>query len=114
MKMIRKIRIVGEIAVVTATAEFHPLRQLKQLTEELEKMQFQGSVLFDLLAVNGLADNRFASMKFNKNQFDRSSFALESAVNKIIKNEQDYIAKHDQTFLLGSVLSSSEIEKFLH
>lgn len=112
--MIRKIRIVGEIAVITATAEFHPLRQLKQLTEELEKIKFQGNVLFDLLAVNGLADNRFASMKFKNNQFDRSSFSLESTVNPAIKNEQDYIAKHDPTFLLGSVLSSSEVEGFPH
>jgi hypothetical protein len=112
--MIQKIRIIGEIAVVTATAEFHPLRQLGQLTAELESLCFEGAVLFDLLAVNGLEENRFASMKFNKSKFDRSSFALESDVNPSIKNEQDTIAKQDQNFLLGSVLSSSEIEKFTH
>ncbi|HDQ4328768.1 TPA: type II toxin-antitoxin system RnlB family antitoxin [Pseudomonas aeruginosa] len=112
--MIQKIRIVGEIAVVTATADFHPLRQLKQLSSELESLHFEGAVLFDLLAVNGLTDNRFASMKFHRNEFDRSSFALESDVNPGIKSEQDDFAKHDHTFLLGSVLSSSEIEKFTH
>jgi len=112
--MIQKIRMVGAIAVVTATADFHPLHQLKQLTNELENIHFEGAVLFDLLAVNGLAENRFASMQFRGSKFDRSSFALESNVNPCIKNEQDSIAKHDHNFLLGSVLSSSEIEKFTH
>jgi len=112
--MIQKIRLVGGIAVVTATADFHPLRQLKQLTSELESLHFEGMVLFDLLAVNGLAENRFASMKFSERTFDRSSFALESEVNPSIKDEQDTIAKQDHTFLLGSVLSSEEVEKFTH
>jgi len=112
--MIQKIRIIGEIAVVTATADFHPLRQLKQLTAELDNLQFEGTVLFDLLAVNGLADNRFASMKFSERKFDRSSFALESEINPSIRDEQDTIAKQDHTFLLGSVLSSDEVEKFTH
>jgi hypothetical protein len=104
--------MVGGIAVVTATADFHPLRQLKQLTSELEHLHFEGMVLFDLLAVNGLAENRFASMKFTGQNFDKSTFAVESEINQNIKSEQDTIAKQDHTFLLGSVLSSSEIEKF--
>lgn len=112
--MIQKIRMVGAIAVVTATADFHPLRQLKQLAAELECLHFEGEVLFDLLAVNGLADNRFASMKFYGNNFDRTSFALESDVNPSIQGEQNTIAKQDNAFLLGSVLSSSEIETFTH
>ncbi len=112
--MIKTVRIVGDIAVVTATPDFHPLRQLKQLTKELGSLGFEGLVLFDLLAVNGLAPNRFASMKFGKNGFERASFAVESEVSSNIKNEQDSIAKSDQTFLLGSVLSSSELQKFTH
>ncbi|HGV0302570.1 type II toxin-antitoxin system RnlB family antitoxin [Citrobacter freundii] len=112
--MIQKIRIIGEIAVITATADFHPLRQLKGLAIELDQLGFEGVVLFDLLAVNGLAENRFASMKFTNRKFVRSSFVLESNVNPSIKNEQDAFAKEDQTFLLGSVLSSTEIEKFTH
>jgi len=112
--MIKTLRIVGEIAVVTATADFHPLRQIKQLTTELVLLGFEGFVLFDLLAVNGLTPNRFVSMKFSKREFDRTSFAVESEVNSSIKNEQDLIAKCDQTFLPGSVLSSIESQKFKH
>ena len=112
--MIKKIRVIGRIAVVTATAEFHPLRQLKQITAELDQLRFEGEVLFDLLAVNGLAENRFASMKFVEHKFDRSTFKVESNVTPTIRDEQDSIAKQDQTFLLGSVLSFSEIEKFTH
>lgn len=105
---------MGEVAVVTATADFHPLRQLKQLAKELSSLGFEGGVLFDLLAVNGLTPNRFASMKFGRNGFDRASFAIESDVNSSIKCEQDLLAKSDQTFLLGSVLSSCELKKFIH
>ena len=112
--MIKKIRIIGAIAVVTATPDFHPLRELKQLTSELDNLQFEGSVLFDLLVVNGLAENRFASMKFTKRKFNRSTFALESEVNPSIRDEQDTLAKQDHTFLLGSVLSSEEVQKFTH
>lgn len=112
--MINKIRLIGDIAVVTASANFHPLRQLKQLTVELDSLQFEGTVLFDLLAVNGLAENRFASMKFTNRKFNRSSFAIESDVNPSIKDEQNNIAKLDNTFLLGCVLSTEEVEKFTH
>jgi len=112
--MIKKIRIVGEVAVVTATADFHPLRQLKQLADELGSLSFEGVVLFDLLAVNGLAENRFISMKFGRNKFERSTFAIESEVSSKIQTEQDALAKNDDSFLLGSVLSVSELERFLH
>lgn len=111
--MIKKIRIVGEVAVITATADFHPLRQLTHLEKELDSLGFEGVVLFDLLAVNGVAPNRFASMKFTKNEFRRASFTIESEVNSAIKNDQDLRAKSDHTFILGSVLSSVEQKKFI-
>lgn len=112
--MIKIVRIVGEVAVVTATTDFHPLRQIKHLTTELGGIGFEGVVLFDLLAVNGLAPNRFASMRFSKGGFDRASFAVEDDVNSSIRSAQDSIAKSDQTFLLGSVLSRGELQNFTH
>lgn len=112
--MIKKIRIVDKTAVVTATAEFHPLRQLKDISKNLVSLGFEGIVLFDLLSVNGLTQNRFVSMKFANNGFDRSSFTTEFNVNSNIKNEQDLNAKNDQTFLLGSVLSKDELKEFTH
>ena len=112
--MVDTVRIVGEIAVVTATAEFHPLREIVLLTSQLASLGFEGVVLFDLLAVNGLAPNRFASMRFEKNRFDRSSFVVEDHVCSAIKEEQDLTARSDQTFLLGSVLSSDELKRFIH
>lgn len=107
------VRIVGGIAVVTATADFHPLREIKLLTAQLASLSFEGVVLFDLLSVNGLAPNRFASMSFRKNGFDRSSFAVEDYVNPAIQTEQDLNARNDQAFLLGSVLSTDEMKHFM-
>lgn len=112
--MIQKIRIVGEVAIITADAEFHPLRQLKQLTIELNRMSFSGTVLFDLLAVNGLTTNRFSSMSFKNKKFYRETFSVEKDVEPNIKSKQDDLAKQDKTFLLGSVLSTTEVERFTH
>ncbi len=111
--MIETVRIIGEIAVVTATADFHPLREIKTLTSKLASLGFEGIVLFDLLSVNGMAPNRFASMKFEKRGFDRSSFSVETDVSSDIQKGQDLMAKGDQAFLLSSVLSSSELKKFM-
>ncbi|AUH35694.1 type II toxin-antitoxin system RnlB family antitoxin [Paracoccus tegillarcae] len=112
--MIETVRIIGEIAVVTATADFHPLREIKLLTLKLANLGFEGIVLFDLLSVNGLTPNRFASMRFEKTGFDRSSFAVETDVSSAIRERQDLMAKSHQAFLLGSVLSSSELKRFMH
>lgn len=112
--MIKILRVVGEVVVVTATPGFHPLRQTKKLADELELLNFEGVVLFDLLAVNGLSDNRFASMNFRRGCFDRASFSVESNINSTIQAEQDCLAREDEDFLLGSVLSSDEIYRFMH
>ncbi|MFC3169178.1 type II toxin-antitoxin system RnlB family antitoxin [Paracoccus fontiphilus] len=111
--MIDTVRIIGEIAVVTATADFHPLREIKILTSKLASLGFEGIVLFDLLSVNGLTSNRFASMRFKKNAFDRSSFSVETNVSSAIQEGQDLMTRSDQAFLLGSVLSSSELKRFM-
>lgn len=112
--MIKKIRIIGDIAVVTATANFHPLRQLGKLAQELKNLAFEGTVLFDLISVNGLSENRFVSMSFIRNEFIRSSFLIETDITPSIKIEQDSLAKQDKKFLLDSVLSSDEVREFLH
>lgn len=110
--MINKLRFSEGIAVVTATADFHPLRQIAQLTTDIKAHGFEGVVLFDLLAVNGLAPNRFVSMRFNSTGFDRSSFEIASEVESNILKEQNQNAKNDPFFLATSVLSSSEVRQF--
>jgi len=112
--MINRIRIVGKIAVVTATVEFNPLRQLRQLGKELESLGFEGSVLFDLLSVNGLSTNRFVSVEFDGHIFDRKSFSVESGVDPFLRNEQNSLIKENPGFLKDSVLSPAELNEFLH
>ena len=108
------IRIIGEVAVITASPDFHPLRQIMKISSQLGGLNFTGLVLFDLLAVNGLESNRFASMRFGKSGFDRGSFSAETTVSSSIQKEQDAAARDDQEFLHGSVLSSSELKNFMH
>ncbi|MER2514272.1 MAG: type II toxin-antitoxin system RnlB family antitoxin [Nitrosomonas ureae] len=111
--MTPRIRVIGEVALVTANAEFNPLHQLKILTQELETFGFQGHVLFDLLAVNGQAGNRFVKIVFNGHKFDKNSLAIETNVSQSIKDEQNLSFRNDMAFLKASVLSSQEIDDFL-
>ncbi|HBN9780497.1 TPA: type II toxin-antitoxin system RnlB family antitoxin [Pseudomonas aeruginosa] len=112
--MIPRIRIIGELALITANADFHPLDQLKKLSTELESNRFKGSVLFDLISTNGLSDNRFISIIFDGHNFDKKTFSLERNISSSIKKEQDSLIKKDPEFLRSSVLSRLEIEQFLH
>lgn len=112
--MINKIRIVGKIAVITATAEFNPLRHFHQLSKELEALKFNGHVLFDLLSVNGLTYNRFVSAEFDGRSFDRKSLSVESVVDPTLQKEQNYLIKQSPNFLNDSVLTPSEINDILH
>ncbi|WP_331353042.1 type II toxin-antitoxin system RnlB family antitoxin [Cellvibrio sp. UBA7671] len=112
--MINRIRIVGNIAVVTANAEMNPLRHLSQLSKELESLRFKGSVLLDLLSVNGLTDNRFVSVEFDGHTFDRKSFSVESVVDPLLREEQNFLMKQDPSFLKDSVLTPAELSDFLH
>lgn len=108
------IRVVGKIAVITAIPEFHPLRNLSKLEIELDKVNFEGSVLFDLFSVNGLSNNRFASLEFKDGKFDRDSFSVETSVPCSLLDEQDLLIKNSPEILKGSILSSEELNNFLH
>lgn len=110
---IRRIRIIGNVAIVTASAEYDPLHSLEDLAHEFRDAGFSGSVLFDLLAINGLADNRFVSVSFDGRNFERATFALEQQVAPDLRRYQDTAAKGDLEFLRSTVLSSSEIEDFV-
>ena len=112
--MIQQVRVVGAIAVITATIDFNPLRKLSAIAIILENQRFKGEVLFDLLALNGLAQNRFVSIKFDGHSFNRASLAVESSVATSLIAEQNTLAKNDIGFLQNTVLSSEEIADFLH
>lgn len=110
---IPRIRIVGNVAIITASADYDPLQSLKSLAHALSNAGFSGSVLFDLLAINGLADNRFVSVNFNRQDFDRATFALEQNVAPEVRRSQDTAARRDLDFLKSTVLSSSEVDDFV-
>ena len=112
--MIDMVRIVESegTAVVTATADFHPLREVKAITSRLHEVNFEGLVIFDLLSVNGLEMNRFATMSFSRDGFDRRSFLVDAKICTSIRRDQDLRAKSDKDFLLGAVLSTDEVKAF--
>lgn len=110
----KRIRMIGmNHAVVTALNDFDPLKNLKLLSNELQKMKFRGKVVFDLFSINGETSNRFAKMNFDGKEFNRSTFRIiKTDIN--IKREQDQLFRASPKALSNSVLSSREIEEFVN
>ncbi|MDO9214644.1 MAG: type II toxin-antitoxin system RnlB family antitoxin [Methylococcales bacterium] len=102
----------GKTVVITAFADYNPLQQLSNISSELEKIQFCGGVVFDLLYTNGNSDNRFVKIMFDGSKFDRKSFVVISNIDNHLKREQDYFFRNHPDFLKGSILSSSELTFF--
>lgn len=111
----KKVRVIEEkrIAVVTATSDFNPLNNFKTLGEELAAMKFEGSVVLDLLARNGLASNRFLVIPFDGSKFDRSLLAVLTDLDIDLKKEQDSAIRQNSQFVSSTVLASQEIKEFL-
>lgn len=99
-------------AIVTAKPNYHPLSNIPHLSNALSRLQFSGLVLFDLLAVNGLAPNRFCSMQFVDGKFDRSTFTDDVDAGEI-EHEQNLMFVDDEPFLRGSVLATDEVKEFI-
>lgn len=110
--MLEQIRKAGSALMVTAGPDFHPLRRIKPLAAQIMEIGFEGEVFFDLLAINGLEGNRFASMKFSNGAFDRSSFSYDPDIEPQLVEEQDAAARSDLSFLAATVLSTQELEDF--
>jgi hypothetical protein len=69
----------------------HPLQYIETLTEELNKLNFKGELIFDGLASNGDELNRFVLMAFDGTNFERKNAKI---VEKFtIKNEWDEESK---------------------
>lgn len=110
----KRLRVVenGETVMITAFADYNPLQQLNCISSELEKIQFKGPVVFDLLCTNGESNNRFVKLFFDGLKFDRKSFIVVSDIGKKLKDEQDVFFRRHPDLLAESVLSSSELECF--
>lgn len=100
------------VVVISATPDFHPLRQLKAVRKALRSLGFEGNILFDLLAVNGLGEQRFISSRFIDGKL--TGFIVEGdGVDPGIVIRQNQRMKERPGFLAASVLSSEEQEAFL-
>ncbi len=74
--------------LIIATSYVCPLdsfEQKKQLENELQERNLQGSVLFDLLLCNGLAHNRFVAFDFKDNSLDTFNDTVVTNVDDMYK-----------------------------
>lgn len=111
--MIDTVRLNGKYAVVTANADFHPIRNLHKIVPELEQLDFKGTVVFDLLAVNGLSENRFISINFDGRTFNRRSYSIApSSSLGDLESVQNKMLMHELAFMTSTVLTATEIQSF--
>lgn len=105
------IKIVSSQVVVTALPDFNPLKNLPYLEGKLKSGQFIGVILFDLLYINGLSDNRFVEMSFDGTEFERKSFSIKHDIDEKLKFEQDQFFIKNPDYLLSSILSPLEMDE---
>ncbi len=84
---------------------------MSELENELQSLNFEGTVLFDLLLCNGFATNRFINLDFKKDKFDLKSCKVLSPSKTLIKTRNDYYRQFPKNIKEGNVLS--EPTKFL-
>lgn len=94
--------------VVSSVNYISPIRELAVLTQELKIKHYSGEVVFDLLCVNGNNPNRFISIRFDGDLFDRSSTScISNPEIELIKSQTSFYKKHSK-FISNSVLSQDE------
>jgi hypothetical protein len=106
--------MLTEKAVVSSTSYVSPLQELLDLSRQLKIENYRGEVIFDLLCVNGNNPNRFISIFFNGDAFDKSSVKLiEHPGKKIIEIQTKFYKEHPQ-YISNSILSSRDRVFFAH
>lgn len=106
------VRLANNAAVVTATADYEPLKKLTRLEIELREKKFKGTVVFDLLYFNGLCDNRFIEIIFDGRKFNKKSYKVNGKIDTALKTYQDLFFSSHPALLVSSVLSSTEVKSF--
>ncbi|NOQ35488.1 MAG: hypothetical protein GQ569_06280 [Methylococcaceae bacterium] len=107
-------RLVKEKKVIVSSVCYlSPLQELLELAKELKKERYLGEVLFDLLCVNGNNPNRFVSMLFNGEEFERGSVKSLVKPSKLLLDTQDSFYKKHLSFITSSVLSTKQQNNYL-
>ncbi|WP_139365679.1 type II toxin-antitoxin system RnlB family antitoxin [Shouchella patagoniensis] len=95
--------------LVISTSYNNPLDDLKEIENDLG--DFSGRLLFDLLASNGHAPNRFIEGKVVNGRFETSSFKIVNHIDLEIKKETFNYFMDNMQELENSVLNNAA--KFL-
>lgn len=101
------LRSMGDKFVVSSTSFASPLQELLEIAAELKIKQYSGEVLFDLLCVNGISDNRFVTILFDGVRFDRRTVKrFEKSALSFVKSQDDFYKLHP-AYIANSVLSEN-------
>lgn len=91
----------------------NPINSLNEVTTELIKLNFEGSVVFDLLLANGNTSARFLKSNFINRKFEMSSFK-KTIISKRTRKEIIIYYKTNKSYLNNSILSPSLIRNILN
>lgn len=63
-------------AIIFSTDYISPIEELSEIENELRENKYMGTIIFDLLLINGNSENRFIEAFFDGMSFDRKSFKI--------------------------------------
>ena len=88
--------------IVIATSYISPISRLDDLARDIH--QASGVVLFDLILINGLEDNRYISAELKDGSFVRKSFKKEKVVSDDLRDiSRTYFKEHPDTVDEGTI-----------
>ncbi len=99
----------NKILILIKTCE-SPFEYIKEISDELSEMRFDGTVIIDELLHSGNNFERFITCKFQNDEFQNDSFSFYEVPKQNILRKYicDYLKMHYE-FLDSSGLSSPQI-----
>lgn len=100
--------------IIFSVNYYSPIDYLSSIERRLDKIKYEGKVLFDLLLVNGNGSNRYLTAEYRKGAFDKKSFSVKNQVPETIrKTSTNYYAKRPD-ILRNSVLTRPVVYSMLN
>jgi hypothetical protein len=109
-------RISDRVVVIINKTHHNPISYLPLIEKELGKLNFSGTIVFDLLVSNGYSSNRFVEGSVNAGKVKRRSMRVidTSNVDKDVTVEADkFYRSHPLLVENNSILSEEEKYKMI-
>jgi hypothetical protein len=110
-------RISDQVVMIFCTTYVNPISYLSVIEKDLNKMDFSGKIIFDLLLSNGYSSNRFVQADVIEGAVRRCSMKVveSSSLDKLfIERTYEFYKTHSYLVESNSILLDEEKYHLIH